>query len=218
VRRLVELSLRLPQNWFSLPLDPTVDPVEWASETAYAAWRLRADAGVPEAAVGPDAGRRLVIELAGLAHNVREQLGVGSPGLSHASVWLPVPELGVVSAVVIAQIAERSADRSPERFAAALEELSESPAPGAGHLHSQRLESELDGTPVRGLHSMIGLMDPEVGVAALEERTCFGVFPEDCADMAEVLFIAERPAAFDDMARETLDMLAGLELATADAA
>ena len=123
-----------------------------------------------------------------------------------------------MSAVVIAQIAERSADRSPERFAAALEELTEAPAPGAGHLHSQRLESEVGGTPVRGLHSMIGLMDHEAGVAALEERTCFGVFPDDCADMAEVLFIAERPAAFENMAQQTLDMLEGLELAAADAA
>jgi len=218
VRRLVELSLRLPENWFPVPLDPRVDLVEWATETAYTAWRLRSDAGVPEEAVGPDAGRRLVVELAGLAHNLREQLGEGQPGSSHTGVWLPVPELGVVSAVVIAQIAARSAERSPERFAAALEELAESPSPGSGHLHTQRLESELGGAPLRGLHSMTGLMDPEAGVAVLEERTCFGVFPDDCAEMVEILFIAERPAAFEDMPSQTLALLEGLELGAADAA
>ncbi|MDQ2625022.1 MAG: hypothetical protein M3Y20_07675, partial [Actinomycetota bacterium] len=74
MRRIVELSLRLPEGWFPLPLEPETDLVEWASDTAYSAWRRRAEAGVPEEAVGPDAGRRLVVELAGLAQNVREQL------------------------------------------------------------------------------------------------------------------------------------------------
>ncbi|NLF04425.1 MAG: hypothetical protein GX593_05410 [Actinomycetales bacterium] len=218
MRRLADFSLALPPEWFSVPLDPTVDIVEWATETAYRAWRLRADAGVPEDAVAHDAGRRLVVELAGLAHNLREQLGGSAVGSALVSAWLPIPELGVVSAVVIVQAAERSVERSPERFAATLEELTQSPEPGAGYLHTARLEGDLRSMPLRGLHSMVGLMDPEAGVAVLEERTCFGVFPEGADAMVEVLFVAERPASFEDMPAQTRELLEGLEVSLAEAA
>lgn len=216
MRRLVEISLRLPAGWFEVPLQGDEgDLVEWASGVAHAAWRVRADAGVPEDAVFPDAGRNVVIELTSLALNLREQLAGAAPGLVEAHAWVPLPEMGIVSAVVIGQIAERSPERSPERFAATLEALSDAESSGA--LHRERLEGDLGGDPLRGLHSMVGHLDPESGVAALEERTCFGFFPAGCAEMAEILFIAERPAAFEDMPTETYALLDGLELAVAEA-
>lgn len=209
----VEVSLPLPPAWFTIPPgDPTSpDIVEWASETAYRAWRLRADAGVPEEAVAPGAGERLVVELTGLAASVREQIDDGDGDF--AAVWLPVPELGVLNAVVIVQSAPRSPERSLERFADVLLEMTTEAAGGEAYLHAERLEGEIPAGPVRGLHSMLGISQAETGTAALEERTCFGVFPPALDQtMVEVLFVAERAASFDDMPTETLDLLTGLEV------
>jgi len=207
----VEVSLSLPEAWFPLPPGEDADLVSWATETAYRAWRLRADAGVPESAVPPGAGERLVVELTGLAFSVREQVDLDDG--DYAAVWLPVPELGVVNAVVVLQSAPSSAERSPERFADTLLAMAERPAPEHGVLHTQRLEGEIPAGIVRGLHSMLGVMQPDVGVAALEERTCFGVFPRAAeGTMVEVLFAAERAASFDDMPAETLDLLSTLEV------
>lgn len=208
----VEVSLSLPTAWFPLPgAGSDAEIVEWATETAYRAWRLRADAGVPEEAVAPGAGERLVVELAGLAANVREQVDVEDG--DYAAVWLPVPELGVVNAVVIVQSAPRSPERSLDRFADVLLAMTEDAASGDGHLHAQQLEAEIPAGPVRGLHSMLGVSRAETGTVALEERTCFGVFPPDLdGTMVEVLFIAERAASFDDMPTETLALLSTLEV------
>lgn len=209
----VEVTLALPEAWFPLPAGEVTDGeiVEWANSTAYRAWRLRADAGVPEEAVPPGAGERLVVELAGLAANVRDQVGLGDG--DYAAVWLPAPELGVVHAVVIVQSAARSQERSPERFADVLLEMTEKSVSGHAPLHVQRLEGEIPAGAVRGLHSLIGISQTELGTAALEERAWFGVFPPDMADyMVEVLFIAERPASFEDMPTETLAILANLEV------
>lgn len=209
----VEVTLALPESWFPLPPGVATDEevVEWATETAYRAWRLRADAGVPEEAVPPGAGERLVVELAGLAANLRDQVDID--GGDYAAVWLPVPELGVVNAVVVVQSAPRSQERSPERFADVLLEMTEHVASGHAPLQSQRLEGEVPAGTVRGLHSMVGVAQPATGTAALEERTCFGVFPTALEEtMVEVLFIAERTASFDDMPAETLELLSSLEV------
>jgi len=219
VRRLVEVSLRLPQPWFEIPVIEIDDEgiVEWASETALSAWKLREAAGYSEEAVFPDAGRNLVVELSSLVLNLREQLAGAQRGLLEAHVLLQLPEMGIVSAVAIAQLAERSTERSPERFVETLESMADASDPQSGDIHRQRLDGDLGGDPLRGLHSMVGHFDPDTGVAMLEERTCFGVFPSGCDEMIEVLFIAERPAAFADMPTETYALLDGLEISAVDA-
>ena len=211
----VEVTLSLPEAWFALPAGPDADVVAWATETAYQAWRLRADAGVPESAVAPGAGERLVVELAGLAANVREQVDLGSG--DYAAAWIPVPELGVVNAVVLVQSAPRSPERSPERFAdAMLAHLEQEPVQDA-HLHTERIEGEVPAGLVRGLHSMLAVAGSDVGTAALEERMSLGVFPPDLPTMVEVLFVAERVASFADMPTETLALLSTLEVRVGDA-
>lgn len=220
-RHLVEVSLDLPENWFEIPVTYGADEelVDWATGTALAAWQLRAAAGFPEEAVFPDAGRNVAVELAGIALGLRAQLSGVEREHATAFAWVPLPEMGFVSAVVVAQLAERSPERSPERFTATLEELSEAASgPLSGDVHRQRVEGDFGGDPLRGLHSMVGHFDPEAGVAVLEERICFGIFPRDCAEMVEVLFIAERPAAFEDMPSETYALLDGLRVGVTGAA
>lgn len=220
VRQLVEISLRLPESWFEIPLGEVEDEgiVDWATSTALAAWKLREAASYSEDAVFPDAGRTLVVELSSLFLNLREQLPRAQRGLVQAHAWLPLPEMGIVSAAVIAQLAERSPERSPERFVEMLEATADSTDSQSGDIHRQRIEGDLGGEPLRGLHSMVGHFDPDTDVAMLEERTCFGIFPAGCQEMIEVLFIAERPAAFADMPTETYALLDGLEIAVTDAA
>ncbi len=208
VAHKVEVTLSLPEAWFALPAGPDADVVAWATDTAYRAWRLRADAGVPESAVAPGAGERLVVELAGLAVNVREQVDLSNG--DYAAAWVPAPEFGVVSAVVLVQSAPRSPDRSPERFAEALlAHHAQQPGQDA-HLHTQRLEGEVPAGLVRGLHTMLAVAETETGVAALEERVSLGVFPDGLDTMVEVLFVAERVASFEDMPAETLALLSTL--------
>lgn len=215
----VRVSLGLPESWFVIPatLESDAEIAEWANETAYRAWRLRADAGVPEEAVSPGAGERLVVELAGLAANLRQQVDVAAGDF--AAVWLPVPELGVLNAVVIVRSAARTGERTVENFADALAAAAETAVEGHAQLNSQRLEAELPAGPVRGVHSMLAVAQPDGGLAALEERTWLGVFPSAHADvMVEVLFIAERVASFDDMPAETLALLGNLEIDVEEAA
>lgn len=220
VRRLVELSLELPAGWFEIPVTHGADAelAGWATSTAHDAWQLRAAAGVSEEAVFPDAGRNVAVELASLALNLRSQLAGVEQGHAVAHAWVPLPEMGFVSAVVVAQLAERSEERSPHRYVATLEALADAAGSGSGDVHRERLEGDLGGDTLRGLHSMVGHYDPDAGVAALEERTCFGIFPAHSTEMIEVLFIAERPAAFEDMPTETYALLEGLRVGVVDAA
>lgn len=215
----LDISLTLPEGWFALPRASASDQelVDWALATAGEAWSLRVAAGATEESVAPGAQERLVLELGGLAYNVREQVDTGQG--HYAAVWVPAPELGVVTAVVIVQSAPRSAERSLDRFADALQELTEQSAEGYPHLFTQRLEGEVAAGPVRGLHSMLGVPETSTGTAALEERTSFGVFPPELPEaMVEVHFIAEKPTAFGDMPSETLDLLASLEVRSRSAA
>lgn len=201
-------------DWLCLPRfdSPAVFSaiVDWATRTAYAAWRLQADAEVPESAVAPGAGERLVVELTGLAYNVREQVAVD--GGDYGAVWVPVPQLGIVNAVVVLQTTARSAERSPERYAETLRAHVEGSSEHAV-LHTEPLESEIAAGPVRGLHMMIGVTQPELGTAALEERTAFAVFPHGHEEvMVDVMFASERAASFENMPSETLELLARLEV------
>ena len=208
---MIEVSLSLPESWFALPLGRDADLVAWAGETAYAAWRLRADAGVPESAVLPGAGERLVVELTGLAASVHEQVTLGEDAF--AAVWLPMPELGVVNAVVVGQVADRSPERSPDTFVDTLLALADGPDLEHAVMHTQPLSAEIPLGDVRGLHAMIAVVQPDTGVSALEERTTFGVFPPDVDTyMVEVLFASERAASFGDMPTETLALLSALEV------
>lgn len=215
----VEAALALPVEWFVVPGDLDSDEaiVEWCTQTAYDAWRLRADAGVPEEAVLPGAGERLVVELAGLVASVREQLDVD--GGDHAAVWLPAPEFGVVSAVVLVQPGPRTGEREISRYADVLLDGTESAATGHAPAFAQRLESDIPAGPVRGVHSMLGVLEESTRTVALEERTSYGVFPRDHEEiMIEVLFIAARTAAFEDMPAETLELLSTLQVRVGDAA
>lgn len=214
--RQVEVTLGLPEEWFPVPsgMGSEAEIVAWANETALAAWRLRADAGTPEEAVLPGAGERLVVELATLAFNLGDTDDVDEGDV--AAVWVPVPELGVVNAVVLARPAPRTGQRTPGEYADALLAVTEGGAEGHAPLHVQRLEGEVPAGAVHGLHAMIGVAQHDKATTALEERTHFGVFPETHDDvMVEVTFVASRVASFDDMPTETLGLLSTLAVRVA---
>ena len=192
MRRLVELSLELPAGWFEIPVTHGADAelAGWATSTAHDAWQLRAAAGVSEEAVFPDAGRNVAVELASLALNLRAQLAGVEQGHAVAHAWVPLPEMGFVSAVVVAQLAERSEERSPHRYVATLEALADAAGSGSGDVHRDASRATWVGTPARPALDGRALR-PDAGVMTLE-RTCFGIFRAH-TEMIEVLFIAPPP-------------------------
>jgi hypothetical protein len=211
-RRLAGYELALPEAWVAIPSN-LGDVDSWARQEASrlvtgAAERpgveLRTAAGPGEPAQDVDPSELLA---SGLAAVARAASDAGVRGLEAAAL-VRRPELGRVDAMVTL-VAQQ--DLSRDSFVGDLQGLVAGPE-AAEHLLAQEVDAEVEAGEVRGLHLMVGHLEPDLGegVAHLEERVVLGVFPPGCADMIEVTAVANGVGAFDDMPQDVVDVLGGL--------
>ncbi|WP_139316076.1 hypothetical protein [Cellulosimicrobium sp. CUA-896] len=211
-RRLAGYELALPEAWVAIPSD-LADVDVWARQEAerlVAAAPDRADVelraasapGEPAEDVDP-----VALLASGLAAVAGTAAGAGVRGLEAAAL-VRRPELGRVDAMVTLAAQQ---DLSRDAFVADLQGLVSGPE-AVEHLLAQEVDAVVDAGEVRGLHLMLGHLEPDLGegVAHLEERVALGVFPPGCADMIEVTAVANGVGAFDDMPQDVVDVLGGL--------
>ncbi len=211
-RRLAGYELALPEAWVAVPAD-LADVDAWARQeatrlvagsTGHADVELRT-AGVPgEPEQDLDPSDLLASGLAAVARTAAE---AGVRGLEAAAL-VRRPEVGRVDAMVTL-VAQQ--DLSRDAFVADLQQLVSGPD-AVEHLLAQEVDAVVEAGEVRGLHLMVGHLEPDLGegVAHLEERVALGVFPPGCADMIEVTAVANGVGAFDDMPQDVVDVLGGL--------
>ena len=201
------LSLDLAPHWFHLP-ELGSDVVEWAVGTAYAAWQLRVEQGASEEIVVPGAGEELATGLIGIVQSLAPTLEAGAQG----AVWIPLPEHGHVAAVLVAQMGPRSADRAPGTFSQGVMALMDSEPGDSERLVVSAIEGSTPVGPAEGVHVIESDFQPGLGVAVVEERVTWAIFPEDREEMIEVVMFAHTVGTFEDLPAESLGVLDGLRV------
>lgn len=181
--RVDGFTLGLPEAWVA------VDPVDEA-------WPVR---------TAEELGNQALLEpLVAVAATVADL----PPGRAVAAVWVPHPELDVVSALLVGQVLPGGGAQGPEAFADEAALAGGDPALVSG----TAFVADVPAGSLGGARLLLGHLDPELGTAALEERAVAGVFPAGSPDAVELVLVTSGPLVLDDAGQSLVDLAGSLEI------
>ena len=94
-------------------------------------------------------------------------------------------------------------DESPDDFGTMLTDGVAHPAPGTRTRVAETRRSEARISEIVGIINRFDLRDMRDETGRLEQRTIFGVFPEQSSDMIRFIFTVSDLATFEDIPKET---------------
>jgi hypothetical protein len=188
---IVGVRLNLPDDWYDVDLDAD-DAAEWIRSLA-----LTYDERV-------DTDR-----FAGMLASLREALLTDDVDV--AAIQLSSPNRGNIGAAVTFEVLERGADDTPQSFLAFAE----------SHRNLRTAELDISGfSSWTGDHpsgdlvafSYLALVTSADGESSLEERAVYTLFPTSTSQIVQITFRTARLGVFEDIATETAEMVANIEL------
>jgi len=191
-QEVVDWTIDLPPGWFMMPLEQlsTPEQSQWIEEVI---------AQVQEAAVEPGSPTALRSELAQLRTELLRQQ---NPWLN-AAVSIRPEKVMTVGCLLLTSIIELEEGEGPDSFAAGVEEAFAHPARGT-RTHSSRVWREhIDAGELVGSFQRFEIVDYGEGIGTVEDRTVFGVFPENCIEFIRFEFRTWDLAAHADFIDET---------------
>jgi hypothetical protein len=128
-----------------------------------------------------------------------------------AAIQLSSPNRGNIGAVVTLEVLDRAADDTPESFLAFAES------------HRDLRSAELDISAFQSwtaehtsgdlvAFTYLALVTSADGESSLEERAVYTLFPTSTSQIVQITFRTARLGVFEDMATETAEMVANIEL------
>ena len=191
-QEVVDWTIDLSPGWFMMPLDELspAEQSEWIDEVI---------AELRETAVEPGSPTALRSELAELRADLRRQQ---NPWLN-AAVLIRPETVMTVGCLLLTSIIELEEGEGPDAFEAGVEEAFAHPARGT-RTHSSRVWRErVDAGELVGSFQRFEIVDYGEGIGTVEDRTVFGVFPENCIELIRLEFRTWDLAAFADFIDET---------------
>jgi hypothetical protein len=199
-RTVDDYRLDVPENWYPVPLDGQLTLENWARETVQDAARL--GSLEPQAAAAGE-----LLQLAERFSAEHEH----NPFLS-AAVMMRIDETVSVGAVLTYQLVDLDEDDGPAAFEAQLAEFGAQYVPGMRVRALESWRAQVAAGELVGAQYLVESREIGETGAWLEQRTLFGVFPSEAAEMLTFSFTSSDMAAFADMRSETQAIVESLQV------
>lgn len=186
---LADWNFSVPVEFFEVPIDDS-NGTAWARSTVGQALAQAVDPG----------DRGTIVEQ--LVEVRRRLISEGDPFLS---AWVSIrTEIELtVGCVVTAEQFRMDPDDGPEPFAAMLKDGVTRLSPGKHTRDARFWRTDIPAGKLVGMFHRFDVREIGADTADVEQRTMFGVFPDDSSDMVRFTFTVADLLTFDDMVADT---------------
>ena len=194
-----DLTVSVPDGFYSVRLDEDIDSEEWAREVV-------AEAETQSGAVDHEDALR--DELFDLRIRLLAQL---NPFLT-AAVYLRREQFLSLGALMMFQVVEVEPENDPAWFVREAREIASSEDAEGHTILFDTWQHPAPAGTVAGVHQVVEYLAPGIEEGWVEARTVFGVFPPGSTEMVHFTFTTADLAAFGDMPAETESIVASLSI------
>ena len=195
-REIADWTLDLPAGWFMVP-------TEELEAHGVSQWIDDIVGAVREMAVQPGSPTQLRGQLTRLRADLVSQQ---SPWLS-AAVSIRPDDVMSVGCVLLTSVLGLDPDDGPDAFQALLEEGFAHPARGTRNHTSRTWRDRIDAGELVGSYQRFEIVELGEGIGTVEDRTIYGVFPDDATEMIRIEFRTADLGAFDDIIDATSELV-----------
>lgn len=195
-RAISSFQILLPPDWHRVPLGTGQDVEGWAAQLAQ---QLTSE---PTASASLREGFGALQARMLRSHDVT----------ATAAVYVPWPEFGQIACALAFELTPRHVFDSAEDFQQSLNDEAAEWQPGMEFRGNRTWLREVPAGQLVGSVSLISHRDPGADMEHLEQRTVFGVFPPNASELVQFVFSSQDLNAFEDMAEQTEQLVATLEV------
>jgi hypothetical protein len=194
-----DLTVTVPDGFYSVRLDEDIDSEEWAREVV-------AEAEAESSAVDHEDALR--DELFDLRIRLLAQL---NPFLT-AAVYLRREQFLSLGALMMFEVVEVEPENDPAWFVREAREIASSEDAEGHTILFDTWQHPAPAGTVAGVHQVVEYLAPGIEEGWVEARTVFGVFPPGSTEIVHFTFTTADLAAFGDMPAETESIVASLSI------